>query len=85
MALLEAMACGIPLITTNAGGIREFVGDTIALERDEKLTENLAAAIVDVLDDAHKYAMLSEYGVQRVSSEFDKMDYARRLMDCLEA
>ncbi len=82
---LEAMACGIPLITTNAGGIREYVGDTIVLERDEKLTENLAAAIVDVLDDAHKYAMLSEYGVQRVSSEFDKMDYARRLMDCLEA
>lgn len=82
---LEAMACGTPLITTNAGGIQEYVGDVIVLERDEKLTENLAAAIADVFGDAHKYAKLSEYGVHRVSSEFNKTDYVGRLMNCLEA
>lgn len=54
MTMVEAMACGRPLITTISGGIPEYAGkgNCILLERNEKIAEKLAEAILNVLDGA---------------------------------
>lgn len=50
LTCIEAMAAGIPLITTKVGGIPEIVkGDqNILLEADDNLPSNLAKAIVTI-------------------------------------
>ena len=51
-ALLEAMACGIPIVSTNAGGIPYLVQDrTTALLVEPGQPEALAKAMTEVLDD----------------------------------
>jgi glycosyltransferase involved in cell wall biosynthesis len=49
-ALLEAMACGVPLIASDVGGVREYVGDH-ALLCPPGEPHALAEAVQSVLDD----------------------------------
>ena len=50
LVAIEAMACGIPVIATNQGGLPDFVNDSVgALVRPED-PEDLAEAILRVLD-----------------------------------
>ena len=42
MTMVEAVVSGLPLITTNSGGIPEYISDDVAvlLDRDENLVDN---------------------------------------------
>jgi glycosyltransferase involved in cell wall biosynthesis len=56
LTMIEAMACGIPTITTCSGGIPEYVDDcAIVLERDERLVMNIAAQVDLLLADKDLY------------------------------
>ena len=47
---LEAIACGLTVITTRAGGIPEYVGENgIILERDPQLVQNIRTHIMFIL------------------------------------
>ena len=50
---IEAMAAGLPFITTNSGGIPEYAAPECAviLERDERLVENLRVSILRLAAD----------------------------------
>jgi L-malate glycosyltransferase len=51
-SLLEAMSCGIPIVSTNVGGIPYLVQDgTTALLVEPRQPEALAGAMTQVLDD----------------------------------
>ena len=50
-ALLEAMACGRPVIGTNVQGIRELITDRVTGLLCEPHPDSLRAAICDVLND----------------------------------
>ena len=52
MTMVEAVVSGLPLITTNSGGIPEYISEDLAiiLERNEKLVENIAQGIKNVRD-----------------------------------
>lgn len=47
MTLIESMFCGLPIITTNSGGIPEYVNNkcAILLDRDDNLIDNIAMSI----------------------------------------
>lgn len=70
--LIEAMACGIPVVASGISGIPELIDDgesgLLVPERDE---ERLASAIEVVLRDPDLRARLGRNGRQKVLREFD--------------
>ncbi len=65
----EAMACGVPVISTTGGALPEVVGDAGVLvpPADHRA---LAAAISDLLDSPEKARELGRAGVKRVQEHF---------------
>lgn len=52
LTIIESLTCGLPIITTNSGGIPEYAtnGSAIILNRDNNLIENLAHSIDYLLE-----------------------------------
>jgi glycosyltransferase involved in cell wall biosynthesis len=50
-AILEAMACGLPLVVTDIGGVREYVDGSCALLVPPQDADGMARAVVDLLQD----------------------------------
>lgn len=65
----EAMACGVPLISTTGGALPEVVGDAGLLVPPAN-TEALARAIETLLDNPQEAARLGVTGRQRVRQHF---------------
>lgn len=76
LTMLEAMACGTPVITTFSGGIPEYVGNSaIVLNRDEKLPQEIARNIDILLTDRDKYNFYSQKGIERIQNMFSSENY----------
>lgn len=62
LTIIESLQCGLPIITTNSGGIPEYVSkeSAIILQRDEKIIENLKNSIEYLLNDSKKRDVMSE-------------------------
>lgn len=67
LPLLEAMACGTPVVTSNQSALPECVGDA-GLLVDPLDHHALAAAVAQVLDDEDLAARLSEAGRVRAKA-----------------
>ena len=71
VALMEAMAFGIPVISTNSGSIPELLVNNAGIVVEEKSAVNLADAIIKLIDNPD-YAMdLGKRGYEKVVSEFN--------------
>jgi glycosyltransferase involved in cell wall biosynthesis len=64
LPVLEALACGTPVITSNASSLPEVAGDA-ALLVDPHDTESLVSAMQRLLNDSELRAALSEAGVRQ--------------------
>lgn len=53
LTVIESLVCGLPIITTNSGGIPEYAtnGSAIIINRDENLINNLSIEIKKLLND----------------------------------
>ncbi|MBS0260691.1 MAG: GT4 family glycosyltransferase PelF [Planctomycetes bacterium] len=72
MTLLEAMACGLPVISTNVGGIPELVTDSeTGLLVPPQSPELLAAALLELIRDPARAETLGRAGRHRVEQTFD--------------
>jgi colanic acid/amylovoran biosynthesis glycosyltransferase len=80
--VLEAMACGVPVVTTDCGGVREAVTDGVegfvVAPRDP---EKLAAALARLWRDPELRRRMGEAGRTRVQGGFT---LERQLQDFLE-
>lgn len=65
----EAMACGVPLVTTDGGALPEVAGDA-AIIVPHSNAQALASAIGQLLDDPEKRATLGRAGRARVLRHF---------------
>jgi glycosyltransferase involved in cell wall biosynthesis len=71
LTMLEAMAAGVPVVSTNVGGIPEVVQDGVNGRLVPKgSAELLAQRIGDLLGDPAKSAELAERGRETVRSKF---------------
>jgi glycosyltransferase involved in cell wall biosynthesis len=64
LPVLEAMACGTPVVAANAASLPEVVGDA-GLLVDPRSPEAIAEAIAQVLEDPALASDLRERGFQR--------------------
>jgi len=62
--ILEAFACGVPVITSNCSSMPEVAGDAAMLV-DPYDEQAIGQAIVDVCNDAQRRARMTEAGLQR--------------------
>lgn len=83
LTIVEAMASGLPLITTRSGGIPETCeGVATIVERDD-IVNNLAAAIRDLYEHPEKRKQMAAAGLERAKF-FDKETYAQNLFAAIE-
>jgi colanic acid/amylovoran biosynthesis glycosyltransferase len=80
--LIEALACGLPAVTTRLSGIPELVIDGVTgVLAEPGDPDALAAALERVLDDPDAARRWAEAGRARVEREFDIKDSAARLAE----
>jgi glycosyltransferase involved in cell wall biosynthesis len=80
--LLEAMACGLPIVTTDVGGVREFVADRVGgLVVAPRDADALAAGIVKYLGSPDAARDAGAHNRLRVTAEFTWRASALRLLD----
>ena len=65
--LIEAMASGLPIVTTNAGGIKDILGDKQKeFMVDIKDREDFAKKLEELINDEHKQKELSQENLEQV-------------------
>jgi len=79
-AMLEAMACGLPIITTRCEGAEELIADNgIIVERPD--AKDIAVAINRLVQDGRAYAGMSAAAGERANL-FSWSSVARKYLDC---
>jgi glycosyltransferase involved in cell wall biosynthesis len=76
----EAMACGVPVVSTDGGALPEVVGDAGVIV-PAKDAEALAEAIADLLRNPQRRETLSRQGRQRIEELFCWQVCARQMTD----
>jgi phosphatidylinositol alpha-1,6-mannosyltransferase len=82
IVLLEAMAVGLPIVSTAVGGVSEAIGDTesgILVQPNDP--EKLAEAINSLLDQPEKMKMMGEKGRERAKQYFTWEKVAERVVN----
>ncbi|RMG67434.1 MAG: glycosyltransferase, partial [Nitrospirae bacterium] len=80
MVLIEAMACGTPVISTLSGSIPEVVGDAGLLVQSND-PHSLADAIIDLIKNDDKRLELGKKGRERVESNFSSEKISQKFGD----
>lgn len=78
--LIEAMACGVPVLASNSGGIPEVVGDAGVLFKPGSV-EDLEGKLLDLLTHPQVRKELAERGRERALQSFDTRVVARKLAE----
>lgn len=84
LTMIEAMSCGVPVITTNSGGIPEYVGNKgMIIEKDENVVRCLSNLIKYELYDKktlEDFWNLSSY----IKEKFSSAKYFFNFLLCLD-
>jgi glycosyltransferase involved in cell wall biosynthesis len=84
MTMLEAVTSGLPLITTNSGGIPEYIPENAAiiLERDDDLVDNIAESIKKIMDDCDFRNSMSVAGLE-LRKEYNIENFYNNFVECV--
>jgi glycosyltransferase involved in cell wall biosynthesis len=82
-AIIEAMACSLPVVATDVGGIRELVvgGRTGTLVENPPSVAALAAALAPLLGDPARRHVAGAAGRKRFEAEFTAARWAQRMRE----
>jgi len=83
LPVLEAMACGVPVVTSNVTAMPEIAGDA-ALLVDPTSVDQIARAMERILDDAALRQQLRNKGLMR-GSQFSWASTAARVYELLKS
>jgi glycosyltransferase involved in cell wall biosynthesis len=82
--LLEGAACGVPIITSDVGAVRDYLDDKSAIILRLKKTEVIVSTLIDLLNDERKRKELSVSARKQILS-FDWEHIAKRMQRTYEA
>ena len=82
--VVEAMAAGLPLITTRSGGIPEICEGVATIVERENIVDHLASAILYLYQHPEKRQKMAAASLER-SKLFDKETYAKNFFAALES
>ncbi len=64
--LLEGAACGLPIITSDVGAVRDYLDDKSAIILRQGKTDVIVSTIVDLLNDKNKRSELSDNARKKI-------------------
>ena len=80
VVILEALASGLPVVSTNVGGIKEMIDETKGILVEPRNREALAEAIIKMIETYKNYnatylrnSVIEKYGYESVGRFLDKM------------
>ena len=80
VVILEALASGLPVVSTNVGGIKEMIDETKGILVEPRNKEALAEAIIKMIETYKNYnatylrnSVIEKYGYESVGRFLDKM------------
>lgn len=84
LTIVESLSCGLPVITTDSGGIPEYANDkcAIILKRDHHIINNLAKSIDELLNDDEKCERMGKEG-ENAAKELTINKYYNDMCSCL--
>lgn len=80
VGLMEAMSYGVPVVSTDTGGIAELIGDGCGCVVEQKNPQAIADAICRLKDDDAFYQSVAENGREKVSASFDNLRNTKALL-----
>jgi glycosyltransferase involved in cell wall biosynthesis len=83
LTIVEALAAGLPLVTTRSGGIPEICEGVATIVNRENIVNNLSEAILDLYHHPEKRKQMSLASLKRAKF-FDKKAFAEKFFDSLE-
>lgn len=83
LTVVEAMAAGLPLITTRSGGIPEICEGVATIVDRKEVVNNLVTAIIDLYEHPEKRKQMATEALERVK-RFDKEIYVENFFAALE-
>lgn len=83
LTIIEAMAAGLPLITTRSGGIPEICEGIATILDRNNVVSHLATAITDLYNNPEKRNKMSAAGFERAKF-FDKETFTKNFYTALE-
>ena len=86
VAMMEAMACEVPVVSTSISGIPELVEDGVTGRlAPEKDAEALAQILTELLEDMEKIERLGKAGRERVLKDFSISQNAAKLRELIRS
>ena len=82
LTIVEAMASGLPLITTRSGGIPEICEGVATIVERDNIVNNLVAAIFELYNNPLKRKQMAVASLER-SKSFNKEYYATKFFDSI--
>ena len=83
LTIVEALAAGLPLITTRSGGIPEICEGVATIVERKDVVNNLTKAILDLYHHPEKRLQMAKAAVERAKL-FDKESYAKNFFEKIE-
>lgn len=84
LTMIEAMACGLPVITTNSGGIPEYVGSRgMIIEKDENVEKGICKLIESELNEKKDFQKLLDSSGY-IKERFSSSKYLMEFLYCLK-
>jgi len=83
VSLMEAMAYGIPVVSTKTGGIPELLSGGAGLIIEEKSAEQLAEAIIKIKKNRDLAEEISKSGYQHVREDFNVKTTTKKILELI--
>lgn len=80
VSLMEAMSYGIPVISTDTGGIPELIGDGSGISVKQQNAAAIAEELGRLMEDKDAYAAMGGRGKQKIARDFNTDAIAKKLL-----